>query len=610
MQSPTLLGKRKRAKEPKEVTFSTPPSRTAVGVHQSNDLLSPSKMPLTKRPARDRSISPPVIAKPSSEPATISIPHVAALSVTEVPRISSASPSMSTVNHLISSPFHLTTVHALTPSNNIDCVRLEELLHNPLIKECWAFNYLFDVGFLLGHFDLDVQDLVQLRIVHGFWKKDDPNKALIDEAVAKHKNVEAITAYLPEMFGTHHSKMFVLITHEGQAQVIIHTANMIRQDWDMCQAVWRSPLLPLADPNLAVMEEAPPKMGSGRRFKQDLLSYLSQYTHQGGGLKLKALIDQLKLYDCGSIKAALVASTPGRQTLSAIDLERETLFGWPGLRNVLRSVPTSSTSKNPHVTVQVSSVAHLGTTDKWLISSLFPALSASSASGSIDPTTRKKKVKFSLIFPTAEEVRRSTQGYSSGSSIHMKTETTSQAKQLQYLRPMLCHWAGDAQASESHSLVDLTGDNPIRKAGRHRTAPHIKTYMRFSDGDTMTKIDWALLTSANLSTQAWGGAATTPGGEVRICSYEIGVLVWPDLWKESEDEIVEMVPVFKKDMPDQSMETGVGAGEKGGKIVGLRIPFDLPLTRYGEGEMPWCASNPDMEPDSMGRIWPGYGARS
>ena len=113
----------------------------------------------------------------------------------------------------------------------------------------------------------------------------------------------------------------------------------------------------------------------------------------------------------------------------------------------------------------------------------------------------------------------------------------------------------------------------------------------------MGKIDWAMVTSANLSTQAWG-AGVNGAGEVRICSYEIGVVVWPGLW-DGDNGKAEMVPIFKKDRP---------AGEEDGRtVVGWRMPYDLPLVPYGANEKPWCASEPCGEPDWKGKTWSGNG---
>lgn len=422
--------------------------------------------------------------------------------------------------------------------------------------------------------------------------------------------------------------MIILFRHDDQAQVFIVTGNFIVQDWSMCQAVWQSPSLPLLD---AVTEAPNPSgtlcIGSGARFKSDLLAYLKAY----GSKKTGPLTAELDRYDFSSIRAALVASVPGKQNLHSTDPETETLWGWPRLRYLLSLIDSTPAKTRPSIVMQCSSVATLA--EKWMATFL-KTLTATQPAKS--PLSRQQP-KCSLVFPTADEIRRSVEGYSSGGSIHMKTQTPAQLKQLAFLRPMLCHWAGDA--SSRASSEDASRRGPVREAMRRRAAPHIKTYIRFSD-EEMTSIDWALMTSANLSKQAWGEAATA-GGDVRTCSYEIGVLVWPGLWDEGGG--AEMIPVFGKDEPDDkdvddaellgsNGQRDSDAGQKddddeettdeegGGGIreeksrepkrrrtrVGLRMPYDLPLVPYAQDEMPWCASTPCAEPDWMGRVWPGF----
>jgi tyrosyl-DNA phosphodiesterase-1 len=55
-------------------------------------------------------------------------------------------------------------------------------------------------------------------------------------------------------------------------------------------------------------------------------------------------------------------------------------------------------------------------------------------------------------------------------------------------------------------------------------------------------------------------------------------------------------------------ETEMLGGEEDGRktVVGLRMPYDLPLTPYGADEVPWCATLPQTEPDWMERVWGGY----
>ncbi|KAL8709351.1 MAG: hypothetical protein Q9220_005944 [cf. Caloplaca sp. 1 TL-2023] len=451
--------------------------------------------------------------------------------------------------------------------------------------------------------------------------------------------------------------MIILFRHDGFAQVSIVTGNFIVRDWSMCQAVWRSPLLPLVQKlpisSSSIDSQGPvPAIGSGLRFKQDLLAYLRAYGQKRTG----ALTTELEKYDFSAVRAALIASIPGKQNLRSIDPQQETLWGWPALRRILSSINAkTSTSGKPHIVMQCSSVASVG--EKWMkdvfLKTLATSISSysSSAAGPSSALHHHQPPKFSLVFPTTDEIRRSVDGYASGGSIHMKTmQTLAQRKQVEYLKPMLCHWAGDHDHDDT-STVSKKKEQPkppcVREALRRRAAPHIKTYIRFSDEDEMTKIDWAVMTSANLSKQAWGEAATS-GGDVRICSYEIGVVVWPALWDDGDEE-AEMVPVFGKDVPDGKGEEEVGGGggredrggqseqnreeeddettdEEGGKgirereeeertrtgigrkiRVGLRMPYDLPLVPYSEHEMPWCATAPCAEPDWMGRIWPGFG---
>lgn len=221
-------------------------------------------------------------------------------------------------------------------------------------------------------------------------------------------------------------------------------------------------------------------------------------------------------------------------------------------------------------------MATLGQTDKWLREVFFKALAPGSTTSP----------KYSIIFPTPDEIRRSLDGYSSGGSIHMKTQSASQVKQLQYIRPYLCHW--DGESSRNSGIIDLSEDEPSQQnAGRGRAAPHIKTYIRFSDSETMDTIDWAMVTSANLSTQAWG-AATNPKGEIRIQSFEIGVVVWPDLFADdsTDERSTAMIPCFRRDKPIITM------GNLGGRniqtVVGLRMPYNIPLTPYSSSDEPWC----------------------
>jgi len=138
---------------------------------------------------------------------------------------------------IYSSPIQLTHIRDLPASsgNNVDTIRLRDILGDPMIRECWQFNFLIDVDFLMSQFDEDVRDLVKVKVVHGSWKRDAPNRIRIDvlspsisrlmhllmvlqEQCSRYPNVESIVAYMPEPFGTHHSKMMILLRHDDLAQ--------------------------------------------------------------------------------------------------------------------------------------------------------------------------------------------------------------------------------------------------------------------------------------------------------------------------------------------------------------------------------------------------------
>jgi len=309
--------------------------------------------------------------------------------------------------------------------------------------------------------------------------------------------------------------------------------------------------------------------------------------------------------------------------------------------------------------LQVSSIATLDGTGRWL-GNLLDVLNSSSAAaaaaaaasplpGSADNPTpssnananadananatakAKAKAKAHVLFPTADSVRRSLDGYASGASIHLKTQSAAQRKQVAYLRPLLRHWGGVSDATTLNLNDGSSGNDgadgsgvgdecrvgaAMREAGRRRAAPHIKTYIRFKD-ERMREVEWAMVTSANLSKQAWG-EMENKDGNVTVASWEIGVVVWPALFADDRDEgthcgrgkgDVKMVPVFKKDVPTAEDLEGVDV-EGVREVVGFRMPYDLPLVPYGQGDEPWCATAAHTEPDWTGHAWGGYSSRA
>jgi tyrosyl-DNA phosphodiesterase 1 len=77
---------------------------------------------------------------------------------------------------VMKSPFQLTRITDLPPALNVDTVSLKDILGDPLISECWEFNYLHNLDFLMDAFDEDIRDLVKVHVIHGFWKQEDASR--------------------------------------------------------------------------------------------------------------------------------------------------------------------------------------------------------------------------------------------------------------------------------------------------------------------------------------------------------------------------------------------------------------------------------------------------
>ena len=119
-----------------------------------------------------REISPPVRAQPS--PLKPASPGPKEQDDLAVPKVTKSVPKV------ISSPVQLTHIRDLPANNNVDTVRLRDILGDPMIRECWQFNYLFDVDFLMSNFDEDVRSLVKVKVVHGSWQKEAPNRIRVE----------------------------------------------------------------------------------------------------------------------------------------------------------------------------------------------------------------------------------------------------------------------------------------------------------------------------------------------------------------------------------------------------------------------------------------------
>jgi len=89
-----------------------------------------------------RSISPPARKKRRCHSPNVVAPLIPKASGQSIPMSSRA-------ERFIPSPIRLNRISDLPASSNVDTVSLRDILGDPLISECWIFNYLFDVDFVM-----------------------------------------------------------------------------------------------------------------------------------------------------------------------------------------------------------------------------------------------------------------------------------------------------------------------------------------------------------------------------------------------------------------------------------------------------------------------------
>ena len=67
----------------------------------------------------------------------------------DVRRQSTDSKAKAISRKTIPSPIQLNHVRDLPAASNVDTLKLSDIVGDPLIKECWLFNYLFDIDFVM-----------------------------------------------------------------------------------------------------------------------------------------------------------------------------------------------------------------------------------------------------------------------------------------------------------------------------------------------------------------------------------------------------------------------------------------------------------------------------
>ncbi|KAJ7345096.1 hypothetical protein JRQ81_001046 [Phrynocephalus forsythii] len=441
--------------------------------------------------------------------------------------------------------FFLTKVKGVMSKYNSGALHIKDIL-SPLfgtLVSSAQFNYCIDVEWLVKQYPKEFRDR-PLLIVHGEKRE---SKAELHEQAHPYKNVRLCQAKLDIAFGTHHTKMMLLEYKEG-LRVVIHTSNLIDDDWyQKTQGIWLSPLYPKLPCGAHASEGE-----SHTKFKSDLISYLKSYNSPS----LLEWVEIIKQHDLSETRVYLLASTPGRYQNN----EKEK-WGHLRLRKILREHAAAIPDQDSWPVIgQFSSIGSMGADQsKWLCSEFRESLA------SLGNPTRPQTscdIPIHLIYPTVENVRQSLEGYPAGGSLPYSMQTAQ--KQL-WLHTFFHKWSAETSGC-SHAM------------------PHIKTYMRASPD--FQKIAWFLVTSANLSKAAWG-AFEKNGSQLMIRSYELGVLFLPS-------EFGLDTGYFQ--VKESTFSDGSG--------LSFPVPYDLPPEKYASKDRPWIWNIPYTKaPDTHGNMW-------
>ncbi|KAJ3227694.1 tyrosyl-DNA phosphodiesterase 1 [Clydaea vesicula] len=450
--------------------------------------------------------------------------------------------------------FKLTVVRDLPLNCNIDCVTLGQLLHlDGELSEVFQFNYMLEIDWFLTNVPNHSKN-IPLTFVHG----QQHLQLEFKEYSKKFKNLKFFVPDLPILYGTHHTKAMFLFNKKETLRIVIHTANLIERDWrNKTQGVWISPQIAKKTSN------SPPSC----EFELDLIKYLGNY-----GSFLDDLRNKLTVYDYCGVKAKLIYSVPGRHKGSELNK-----YGHLALRKALEKAECEKeVFDDSSLIMQFSSVGSLGKDENWLVNEL----KASFLNVKNKFMLRNPKLK--LIYPTVENVRNNLDGWAGGGSLPFSKENY--GKQKNYMKKYLNSWKA------------LT-------AKRQMAIPHIKTYCRISN-TVEDRLGWFLLSSCNLSKAAWG-ELQKQNTQLQIRSFELGVLLYPELFKNKGNQRVIM--------HRKNLERGIFCDKDYGIItdneilIPICLPYDFPLLRYEEGDECYNSNeNYGLLRDCFGRTKASY----
>jgi tyrosyl-DNA phosphodiesterase-1 len=359
-------------------------------------------------------------------------------------------------------------------------------------------------------------------------------------------------------------------------RVCVTTANFLSIDWALkTEGVWMQDF-PLKASSAAAAAASAASARSD--FEDTLVAYLHATQWRGGVVPDCGVVtpESLRRFDFTGARVALVGSVPGAHGGAALDA-----WGHRRLRALLSAQTFDACFAGAPLVYQFSSQGSVRAETGWQ-GAFRDSLSAGRRAGGGTLGTGQERI----VWPTEEEVRTSLEGWVGGTSIPGSRENVRRPN----IDGLHCRWAHADAAAAAAACPE----------GRARALPHIKTFLRHAG----QRIAWLLLGSHNMSMAAWGQTLKSKPFELKIMSYELGVLFLPSLAAGSGVQL----RTTAADGGGGNGALRAGLSSDGGTLA-LPVPYALPPVRYGPHDEPWDWETQRKQPDVHGRTFPGVNPR-
>ena len=431
--------------------------------------------------------------------------------------------------------------------NDKRSLHFTDLLHPSLgnLQSSLQINFMVEYEWLMMSYEVTKNEHKPLTIIFG-----EDNIELAANNGRPRNNIIAKKVKPRYPFGTHHTKMMVLVYDDGSVRVVVHTSNLISSDWEnRTQGIWVSQKCPVMNQSAVSNDKIENKGDSETKFKLCLLRYLNYYEVS----VLNPFLEKIKACDFSAVNAFFVGSVPGSHMINRMDPFSN--WGHAFVAKILRNYNehqknSEFNDENAEIILQSSSIGSLGP----LHENSFLMELATSFNASTLRSTKCVPKNVKMVYPTKENVFDAYGGplYGGGCLPYSRKTNIKQP----WLKGKMCQW----ESEELH---------------RTRAMPHIKSYTKLNGFCVRTNTDrqrpkasYYVLTSANVSKAAWG-SLNKAEDKLFIQSYEAGILLLPKFTHGASNSTYSVT------------------SEGPTKPAQLVLPYDLPLSEYEPKDEPW-----------------------